>query len=76
MTKPRQIRVRGLRRDRVDAAKLGRALIELAQAQREKEARAEHERWTAEEEPGRKPPVRNPKSPRKSQQHRDTEKPS
>lgn len=76
MTKPRQIRVRGLRRDRVDAAKLGRALIELAQAQREKEAQAEHERRIAEEEPGREPPVRDPKPPRKDQQPRDTEKPS
>jgi len=37
------IRVRGLRRSPVDHAKLGRALLELAHAQREKEAQAEHE---------------------------------
>lgn len=43
MSKSRHIRVRGIRRRQVDASKLGRALIELAQAQAEKEAQAEHE---------------------------------
>lgn len=43
MSKRDHIRVHGIRRKRVDAAKLGRAVIELAQAQAEKEAQAEHE---------------------------------
>lgn len=43
MSKSRHIRVRSVRRRPVDASKLGRALIELAQAQREKEAQAEHQ---------------------------------
>lgn len=42
MNRSRHIRVRGIRRRTVDASKLGRALIELAQAQAEKEAQVEH----------------------------------
>jgi hypothetical protein len=39
----RRIRVRGIRRKDPDLRKLGRALIELAQAQAEADALAEHE---------------------------------
>lgn len=39
----RRIRVRGIRRNDPDYRKLARALIELAQAQTEAEARADHE---------------------------------
>ena len=39
----RRLSVRGVRRDPPDLKKLARALIELAQAQAEVEARAEHE---------------------------------
>ena len=39
----RRIRVRGIRRRDPDLRKLGRALIELAQAQAEADALAEHE---------------------------------
>ena len=39
----RRIRVRGIRRKTPDYRKLARALIELAQAQAEAEARADHE---------------------------------
>ena len=38
----RRIRVRGIRREHPDYPKLARALIELAQAQAEADARAEH----------------------------------
>jgi hypothetical protein len=38
----RRIRVRGIRRETPDLSKLARALIELAQAQVEAEAQAEH----------------------------------
>jgi hypothetical protein len=40
----RRIRVRAIRRERPDLAKLGRALIELAQAQAEAEAEQVHRR--------------------------------
>lgn len=43
MSKRDHIRVHGIRRKRIDPAKLGRAVIELAQAQAEKDAQAEHE---------------------------------
>ena len=39
----RRLSVRGVRRDPPDLKKLARALIELAQAQAEVEARSEHE---------------------------------
>ena len=39
----RRIRVRGIRRKDPDVRKLGRALIELAQAQAEADALAQHE---------------------------------
>ena len=42
----RRIRVRGIRREKPDVSKLARALIELAQAQAETEARGEHEAQT------------------------------
>ena len=42
----RRLSVRGVRRDPPDLKKLARALIELAQAQAEVEARAEHEATT------------------------------
>ncbi|GAB3172274.1 hypothetical protein GCM10027059_41760 [Myceligenerans halotolerans] len=38
----RQLRVRGVRRDPPDLRKLSRALIDLAQADAEREAQAEH----------------------------------
>jgi len=40
----RRIRVRAVRRERPDLAKLGRALIDLAQAQAEVEAEQAHQR--------------------------------
>lgn len=40
----RRIRVRGVRRDPTDIKKLARALIELAAAQAEADAKADHER--------------------------------
>lgn len=55
MSKSRNIRVRAVRRPQVDASKLGRALIELAQAQREKEAQAEHQARKAALPPEAKP---------------------
>jgi hypothetical protein len=39
----RQIRIRAVRRDPPDLRKLSRALIELAMAQAEADAKAEHE---------------------------------
>lgn len=38
----RRFRVRGVRRDQPDVRKLGKALISLAQAEAEKQARAEY----------------------------------
>lgn len=50
---PRKLRIRSIRRDPMDIPKLGRALIELAQAQAEKEA--EH-RLKAKNQPSAKQP--------------------
>jgi hypothetical protein len=47
MARERHIRVRGIQRKEPDLRKLGRALIELAQAQAEADAQAEHERPAA-----------------------------
>jgi len=46
---PRRIVVRGVRRDPVDLRKLSRALIALAAAQAEADARADGERQETEE---------------------------
>ncbi len=53
----RRIRVRAIRRERPDLAKLGRALIDLAQAQAETEAEQAHRR--------QQPPDRKPKPARR-----------
>lgn len=50
----RRIRVRGIRRTEPDIAKLGAAVIALAQAQADKEARVDHERRKQQEQ-GRPP---------------------
>lgn len=41
--RPRRIRVRGIRRQSADLQRLARAIIELAQAQVEADAKAEHD---------------------------------
>lgn len=53
---PRRLRIRSIRRDPVDIPKLGRALIELAQAQAEKEAEAEHQRKVENHGSAKQPP--------------------
>lgn len=40
----RRVRVRGVRRNQPDLRKLGRALLDIAQAELEAEAQAEHRR--------------------------------
>jgi hypothetical protein len=45
----RRIRVRGVRRDPPDLKKLSRALIQLALAQAEADAQAEHKKTEAKE---------------------------
>lgn len=49
----RRIRVRAIRRERPDLAKLGRALLELAQLQAEAEAEQVHCQQLSDEEPKR-----------------------
>jgi hypothetical protein len=44
MARQRKIRVRGVRKDGPDVRRLGRAIIELAQAQAEADAAAHHRR--------------------------------
>jgi hypothetical protein len=58
----RRIRVRGVRRDATDLRRLARALIELAQAQTEAEAKAQHEQG----EPHNKTPKVPAKTPGRS----------
>ena len=43
----RRIRVRGIRREKPDLSKLARALLDLAHAQNEAEAEAEHKKQTS-----------------------------
>lgn len=52
----RRIRVHAIRRERPDLAKLGRALIDLAQAQAEVEAERTHRRQVADPTPTRSLP--------------------
>ena len=68
MSNHRDIRVRGIRRRKVDASKLGRALIELAQAQAEKEAQAEHE---ARKRPDASDKPKRPRKPPRSDGRKD-----
>lgn len=56
----RRIRVRAIRRERPDLAKLGRALIDLAQAQAEAEAEQAHRRQRSERKPKRQRQHRKP----------------
>lgn len=50
----RRIRVRGMRRKEPDLRKLARALIDLAHAQAEVDARAEHTDAASRERPARR----------------------
>lgn len=56
----RRIRVRAIRRERPDLAKLGRALIELAQLQAEAEAEQAHRQQHSERTPKRQRQHRKP----------------
>ena len=62
----RRIRVRGVRRDATDLRRLARALIELAQAQTEAEAKADHENGV--------PPSKLPETPQASPEPADRRK--
>jgi hypothetical protein len=49
MGSKKRIRVRGVRKERPDIRKLSRAIIQLAQAQAEAEAAAEHTKQSRED---------------------------
>lgn len=65
MTKPRQerrLRVRAIRRNQPDLRKLSRALIELAQAQAEADAAAEHPTASSTRKPATPPSDHTPEA--------------
>ena len=55
---PRRLRIRSVPRDPVDIPKLGRALIELARAQAEKEAEEHHQQQLKAKSDNRPKPYR------------------